>query len=247
MRFFQYLLAGLLAATALLLSPAARAQRPDTTIIHYTGTLTGAFSAGGVYRTLLTTTHSVTFNRGLHFGLPLTGTFIYGKQDRQLKEREALLNATPYYWKGHFRAYGLGGYERSNLRGIADRWQVGAGPGWSFYRDSLGKREVALSNLVIREATYYIDGSERVVTRNSLRLKLLYTLKQFTVSTFTFYQPSIPTISDYRVSQLATVTLRVTKRLAVNATSNYTHESRVLAGKNPDNYNLTVGFSYATP
>ncbi|GAB3835704.1 DUF481 domain-containing protein [Hymenobacter jeollabukensis] len=231
----------------LLAAHAARAQRPDTTIIHYTSTLTGALSAGGVYRTLLTTTHSVSFNRGLHFGLPVTGTFTYGKQDRQLKEREILANTTPYYWKGHFRAYGLGGYERSNLRGIADRWQVGTGPGWSFYRDSLGTREVALSNLLIREATYYVDGSERVVTRNSLRLKLLYTLRQFTVSTFTFYQPSIPTVSDFRVSQLATVTFKVTKRLAVNATSNYTHESRVLAGKNPDNYNLTVGFSYATP
>lgn len=231
----------------LLLARPARAQRPDTTIIHYAGTLTGALSAGGVYRTLLTTTHSVSFNRGMHFGLPVTGTFTYGRQDRLLKEREALINTTPYYWKGHFRAYGLGGYERSNLRGIADRWQVGAGPGWSFYRDSLGTREVALSNLLIREATYYVDGSERVVTRNSLRLKLLYTLRQFTVSTLTYYQPSLASLADSRVSQLATITLKVTKRLAVNATSNYTHESRVLAGKNPDNYNLTVGFSYATP
>lgn len=245
MRIFP--LAFLPLSALLLPATAAHAQRPDTTIIHYAGTLTGALSAGGVYRTLLTTTHSVAFNRGLHFGLPLTGTFTYGRQDRALKEREALINATPYYWKGHFRAYGLGGYERSNLRGIADRWQVGAGPGWSFYRDSLGTREVALSNLVIREITSYVDGSRRVVTRNSLRLKLLYTLRQFTVSTFTYYQPSVPTISDYRLSQLATLTLKVTKRLAVNATSNYTHESRVLAGKNPDNYNLTVGFSYATP
>jgi hypothetical protein len=237
----------LLLLAVVLLPALARAQRPDTTIIHYAGTLTGALSAGGVYRTLLTTTHTVTFNRGMHFGLPLTGTFTFGKQERVLKEREALINATPYYWKGHFRAYGLGGYERSNLRGIENRWQVGAGPGWSFYRDSLGTREVALSNLLIREATYYVDGSQRLVTRNSLRLKLLYTLRQFTVSTFTYYQPSVPTISDYRISQLATLTLKVTKRLAVNATSSYTHESRVLAGKNPDNYNLTVGFSYATP
>ncbi len=244
MRLIHPALTGLAALGTLLLGLPAQAQRPDTTIIHYTGQLTGALSAGGVYRTLLTTTHALSFSRGLHFGLPLTGTFTFGKQDRQLREREALVNATPYYWKGHFRAYGLGGYERSNLRGIQDRVQVGAGPGWSFYRDSLGTREVALSNLLIREATYYVDGSRRMVTRNSLRLKLLYTLRQFTVSTFTYYQPSLPTVSDFRVSQLATITLRVTKRLAVNATSNYTHESRVLAGKSPDNYNLTVGLSY---
>ncbi|GAB2941097.1 hypothetical protein GCM10027048_01930 [Hymenobacter coalescens] len=242
MRFPYF--AALCSAVFLLLPAAARAQRPDTTIIRYTGALTGALSAGGVYRTLLTTTHAATFTRGLHFGLPLNGSFTYGKQDRRLRERELTANATPYYWKGRFRAYGLGGYERSNLRGIQDRVQVGAGPGWALYSDSLGTREVALSNLLIREATYFVDGSRRVVTRSSLRLKLLYTHRLFTLSAYTYYQPSLPTASDYRVSQLTTLALRLTRRLAVQATSNYTHESRVLAGKNPDNYNLTLGLSY---
>ncbi|GAA4383083.1 DUF481 domain-containing protein [Hymenobacter koreensis] len=226
------------------MSQQAHAQRPDSTVLHYTGQLTGALSAGGVYRTLLTTSHALNVSRGLHFGLPLTGTFTFGKQERRLKERELTFNATPYYWKGRFRAYGLGGYERSNLRGIDYRVQVGAGPGWALYTDSLGQREIALSNLLIREATYFTDGSQRVVTRSSLRLKLFYTHRLFTLSANTFYQPALPTVSDFRVSQLTTLALRLTRRLAVNFTSNYTHESRVLAGKNPDNYNLTVGLSY---
>jgi hypothetical protein len=235
---------GLVGLAVLLSGSAAHAQRPDTTIISYTGLLNGNISTGGVYRTLLSTTHTANITRGLHFGLPLTGSFIFGKQDRRLREREYTFNATPYYWKGRFRAYGIGAYERSNLRGIQNRVQVGAGPGWAFYTDSLSTREIALSNLLVREATYFINGTERVVTRNSLRLKLLYTHKLFTFSSFTFYQPSIADFSDYRVSQLTTLTMRVTRRVAVNATSNYTHESRVLAGKNPDNYNLTIGFSY---
>ncbi|WP_167856713.1 hypothetical protein [Hymenobacter aquaticus] len=141
-----------------------RAQKPDTTLIRYSGQLAGQYSAGGVNRALFSTSHSATLLRGLHFGAPLTGSFTFGKQEGLLKEREWLFNATPYYWKGRFRFYGIGGYERSNLRGINNRFQLGLGPGWAFYADSLG-RELAVSNLFIREATYFQGGTQRRVAQ----------------------------------------------------------------------------------
>ncbi|MGY2132179.1 DUF481 domain-containing protein [Hymenobacter sp. HD11105] len=223
----------------------AQAQQLDTTIIVYTGQLTGAYSAGGVNRTLLSSTHTASFTRGEHVGLPLSGSFIYGKQDRLLKEREFLLNATPYYRLNRFRFYGIGGFESSNLRGIERRVQLGAGPGWAFYSDSLG-REVSVSNLLIRESTNFRDGTERVTARSSARLKVAYSHSILTISALTFYQPSLEDFADYRFSNLTTLALKLTRRLAVNFTYNYTHESRVIEGRFNDNTNVTLGVSYAT-
>jgi hypothetical protein len=232
--------------TLLQASPThAQALPPDTTLIVYTGQLTGAYSAGGVNRALLSTAHTATFTRGEHVGLPLSGSFIYGKQDRLLKERELLVNATPYYRLDRFRFYGIGGFERSNLRGIDRRVQLGAGPGWAFYSDSLG-REVSVSNLLIRESTNFQDGTQRVTARSSARLKIAYSRSIITLSVLTFYQPSLSDFSDYRFSNLTTMALKLTRRLAVNFTYNYTHESRVIEGRFNDNTNVTLGISYAT-
>ncbi|WP_133272377.1 DUF481 domain-containing protein [Hymenobacter radiodurans] len=237
----------LLALLLVLLACSVQAQDlpPDTTLIVYTGQLTGAYSAGGVNRTLLSTAHTATFTRGEHIGLPLSGSFIYGKQDRLLKEREFLLNATPYYRFGRFRFYGIGGFESSNLRGIDRRVQLGAGPGWAFYSDSLG-REISVSNLIIRESTNFQDGTERVTARNSARLKVAYSRSIVTLSALTYYQPSLSDFGDYRFSNLTTIALKLSRRLAANFTYNYTHESRVIEGRFNDNTNLTVGLSYAT-
>ena len=221
------------------------AQKPDTTLIRYSGQLSGQYTSGGVNRALFATTHSVTLLRGLHFGAPLTGSFTYGKQDRRLREREWLLNATPYYRKGHFRFYGIGGFERSNLRGIDSRYQLGAGPGWAFYQDSLG-REVAVSNLLIREATYFQDGSSRTVSRNSTRLKVAYSYRVFTFNSTTFYQPNLQDFSDYRVTHASSLALRFTPRFAITSTYVYTFENRILEGKPRDNTNVTIGVTYST-
>jgi hypothetical protein len=216
----------------------ARAQKPDTTIIRYSGQLAGQYSAGGVNRTLFSTSHAATLLRGLHFGAPVTGSFLFGKQDGLLKEREWLFNATPYYWKGRFRFYGIGGYERSNLRGINNRFQLGLGPGWAFYTDSLG-REVAVSNL-------FKGGSQRLVSRSSTRLEVAYSYRLFSLSATSLYQPNLANMADYRATQLTTLALRFSARFALTATYSYTFESRVLEGKPTDNTNVTVGVAFST-
>lgn len=245
MRLLYLLLSCLLLLGLLPTAHAQNQQQRDTTLIVYNTQLTGAYSRGGVSRTLLTTTQAVTFTRGQHYGLPITGNFTYGRQDGLLRERELLINATPYYYKGRFRAYILGGFERSNLRGITSRVQLGAGPGWAFYSDTLG-REVSVSNLVIREKTNFRDGTSRVTTRNSARLKVAYSRSIFTLSTTTFYQPSVVDFGDYRFSNLTTMALKLTRKLAVSFNYTYTHESRVIEGRFPDNTNVTVGLAYST-
>ncbi|OWP63333.1 hypothetical protein CDA63_09935 [Hymenobacter amundsenii] len=220
-------------------------QQADTTLIVYAGQLTGAYSRGGVNRVLLATTQAITFTRGKHLGLPLNLNFAYGKQDGLLRERELLLNATPYYYKGRFRAYALGGFERSNLRGITRRVQLGAGPGWAFYSDTLG-RELSVSNLIIREQTNFLDGTTKVTARNSARLKVVYLFRLLTFNSTTLYQPSLGDISNYRFSNVSTAALKLTNDLALTLSYNYSHESQFSEGKSPDNTNITIGFSYAT-
>lgn len=240
-----YLLVALL---LVLLTTSARAQsKPpaDTTLIVYAGQLTGAYSSGGVNRTLLSTTQDITISRGPHFGLPLNGRFAYGKQSGLLQERELLLNTTPYYWRGRFRAYALGGFERSNLRGITRRVQLGAGPGWALYSDSLG-REVAVSNLLIREQTNFLDGRTVVTARNSTRLKIVYSYKTLTFNSSTLFQPSLEKLSNYRFSSVAAASLKLINNLAVTLAYNYTFDSQYSEGKVPENTNITIGFSYST-
>lgn len=245
MRLLSPFLPLLLLLLSALPTRAQNQQQPDTTLIVYTTQLTGAYSRGGVSRTLLATTQNVTFTRGQHFGLPLTGSFTYGKQDARLRERELLLNATPYYYKGRFRAYAIGGFERSNLRGITRRVQLGAGPGWVFYSDTLG-REVSVSNLVLRETTSFLDERRQVTARNSVRLKAAWVVRVLTLNSTTFYQPSLADFNNYRFSNLTTAALRLTRQLAVSFSYNYTFESEFSEGRVPENTNITVGLSYST-
>ncbi|UOQ52186.1 DUF481 domain-containing protein [Hymenobacter cellulosivorans] len=244
---WHFMLIRILLSSALVLGTflPATAQKADTTIIRYSGQLAGQYSAGGVNRTLFSTSHSATLLRGLHFGAPVTGSFLFGKQEKLLREREWMFNATPYYWKGRFRFYGIGSYERSNLRGINNRFQLGLGPGWAFYADSLG-REVAVSNLFIREATYFQGGTERLVSRSSTRLKIVYSYRVFSLNSTTLYQPNLQNAADYRATQLTTLALRFSPRFAITSTYTYTFESRVLEGKPTDNTNVTVGVAFST-
>ncbi|MBT2557485.1 DUF481 domain-containing protein [Hymenobacter sp. ISL-91] len=216
----------------------------DTTLIVYAGQLTGAYSSGGVNRTLLSTSQDITVTRGRHVGIPLHGRFAYGKQNGLLQERELLVNTTPYYWKGRFRAYALGGFEQSNLRGISRRVQLGAGPGWALYTDSLG-REVAVSNLIIREQTNFLDGRTVVTARNSVRLKIAYSYRTLTFNSTTLFQPSLEKFSNYRFSNAAAVAIKLINNLAVTLAYNYTYDSQFSEGKVPENTNITVGFSYS--
>jgi len=227
--------------------PAEPAPRPSTerATLRYTDQLSGTYSAGAVSRTLLNTSHAISYAKGRHFGVPFGGSFIYGRQDRRLRERELLLNLSPYYRLGRFRAYAIGAYERSNLRGIRNRQQVGAGPGWAFFYNDTLQRELLVSNVVLREATHFIDGTVRVVTRNSVRVKVAYEWGLLRLNSSTFYQPALGNKNDYRFSNTSTLGLHVTRRLALTATYAYSYEQRVIEDKKRGNTNVTIGVQYS--
>ncbi len=224
--------------------PAPKAATEKATI-RYTDQLTGTYSAGAVSRALLNTAHTFAYARGRHFGFPLSGSFLYGKQSGLLRERELLLTLTPYYRLGRFRAYATSTYERSNLRGIRDRVQAGAGPGWALYvNDSLG-REVIVSNLILHEITHFREGTTRRATRSSTRLKLAYGRGALRLTSITLWQPALGNAADYRFSNATTLSLRVLAPLALSATYTYSYEQRVVENRPRGNTNLTVGVTFS--
>ncbi len=243
-----------------LSSTAARAQAlppapPDPTprpaaeapaVFQYSAQLTGAYSSGAVERTLLSTSQSLNYARGRHFGAPLSGSFAYGRQAGRLKERELLVNLTPYYRLEQFRAYAVGAYERSSLRAIRWRTQVGGGPGWSFYRNDAGTREVALSNLILHEATQFAEGTARRVWRSSSRLKLAYAVGPLSVHSTTLYQPRVAHAADFRWSNATTVKVGITQQLALSVAYTYSFEQQVVEARSRGNTALTVGVSYTS-
>ena len=248
---FGLLLTGLgsTAATAQTTPAEPVASDPQTAaapaVLNYKAQLTATLAAGQVTRTLLNSAAAVSYAKGRHFGFPLAGSFIYGKQDGRLREREVLVSLTPYYRLGRFRAYGIGTYERSNLRAILNRVQVGAGPGWAFYRnDSLG-RELVISNLLLREVTHFTEGTDRRVTRSSLRVKFTHGWKLLSFSAITLYQPTFGNKNDYRFSENAALNLKVNNRLALSVVYSYAYEQRVVEAKARGNTNLTLGLSYS--
>ncbi len=246
----------MLLVTGLFLSPwAAHAQAPaeataappvpQAATWRYNSQLTGIYTSGAVERTLFTTAQALTWAQGRHFGVPLTGSFSYGRQDARLRERELLATLAPYYRLERFRAYALGTYERSNLRGIRYRTQVGAGPGWAFVRDEANGREILVSNLILREATQFSDGTARTVWRSSTRLKLAYRVGALRASSSTYYQPRIAHAQDVRWANTTTLAVSITQRLALTAAYVYTFEQRVVEQKSRGNTNITVGVSYS--
>lgn len=219
----------------------APAAEPAT--FRYTSQLTGTYTTGAVSRTLLVTTHALTYAKGRHVGLPVGVAFQFGRQEHRLRERELLLTASPYYRLRRFRAYGSGSYEQSNLRGIERRWQVGSGPGWALIHDDSLGRELLVSNLLLREETHFVDGTSRRVTRSSLRVKLAVGWRALHLASTTFYQPVLGNAADYRLSNASSLSLKLSTKLAFTTTYTYSFEQRVIEARARANTNLTVGLT----
>lgn len=207
--------------------------------VFYTGAVNGNYASGNASRMLVNTTHSlnVSFHK---LSFPVQASFSYGEQNELLKEREYNVIATPSVRVNKWRTYTNFEYEKSQLRGVSDRKLYGVGAGYVFYSDSVSN-QLLVSNLLLHERSLYVNGADRVVYRNSTRLRLRVGNKKLSGDNITFYQPSIQDVSNYRVTSKLIVAYQVTRKLAFAATYNYTYES-VLFVKNTTNTNTALTF-----
>lgn len=215
--------------------------------IRYTASLTGLYTTGTVERTFLSTSHTANFAfKGGRWRLPVGFNFSYGRQDGFVKERETSLLLTPSYQRGRFKGYALANGESSNLRAIDYRVVSGLGVGYQLYADTLAN-ELSVSYFFLYENTRYVTELHRRVPRHSARVKSHFTVGPVVLDALVYYQPSVRApFEDYRVNGNAAASVRLSRRLALTITYNYSLESINVAGRSPANTNLSAGFTYST-
>ncbi len=130
-------------------------------------------------------------------------------------------------------------YSKSMARSISNDNSFGLGYG---KKKELGKASIAMSYAVLYQITYYMDGSMKSLTRNSIRTKGKYDGEKVGFSAEVYYQPSFSSMKDYIVYGSARLVFFPKNRVSfiVQDALNYisTSEVRML-----HNLNFGVGFS----
>lgn len=127
-----------------------------------------------------------------------------------------------YYW-------GLAGYEKSFSLKVDNRFQAGAGAGYTF-ADSPGAN-LELSDGFLFETTDLgiPDRSGRTsyqTVRNSLRLKFRFVIKEiFRFDGINFYQPALSDGRDYILKLNTNFSIRLYKWLHFTTTFNYNRQN----------------------
>jgi len=127
-----------------------------------------------------------------------------------------------YYW-------GLAGYEKSFSLKVDNRFQTGAGVGYTFVDNA--KASLEISDGLLFETTELGIPDQRGQTdyqavRNSLRLKYRFIIKEiFHIDGIDFYQPSLSDGRDYILKLKANFSIKLYKWLYFTTSFNYNRQN----------------------
>lgn len=222
----------------------AEPPKPTRPPLRYRFTADGTITAGNVDRALLQLTSAIDYQLSNYFKLSSNPSFVYGKQNGLLAEREWFgdLRTTLRHEK---RLYYLafGSYERSNLRQITHRWTVAAGAGFKLLDRK--RAYISITDVVMQEYTDFVELDDINIFRNSARLYGEYTFDKdrFTISHTAFYQPAL---GQYNVRWNASVSLQIklTSATSLRTTLANAYESLVVPGRQNNDLRFTVGLVY---
>jgi hypothetical protein len=228
-------------------SRAAIAQFNDT--LHYHATFS---STGSINRT--EDGNSYLLNNSFGFGvkkkenltLNLTSSFVYGKQNDDLTNRDFTTSFTANLFKyipfKHSFYWALVNYNSSFSLKINDQTQVGAGLAYSV----IDKKNVYLnfsdgvlydqSNLMLKDTVHDIYNTYR----NSFRLQFHFLIKDILVIDGTnFLQNSFQWGSDYIIHSNTSLTLKIKKWIGLTTALSYNKMNRT----GSENLLFTYGLS----
>jgi hypothetical protein len=216
----------------------------QTHIFRYRFTADGTVTAGNVNRTLLQLSSAVDYELSHYFKLSSNPSFVYGKQNRLLAEREWFGDfRTTYRYEKRLYYLAFGSYERSNLRQINKRWTAAAGVGYKLLNHK--RAYISVTDVIMNENTDFIELSDIYIVRNSVRLFGEYTFDKdrFTVTHTTFYQPAL---GQYNVRWNASlsVQIKLTSTTSLRTTVANAYESLVVPGRQNNDFRFTVGLVY---
>jgi Protein of unknown function, DUF481 len=143
----------------------------------------------------------------------------------------------------------FGAFERSNLRKISSRINVGVGVGWKILggkKHPNTKVKLSLSNAIVHEVTDFEIKQDRDIYRNSTRIKLVVNFipDKLTFNSVVFLQPSL-TDNYYRWNSSTHISYKVGKHLAILASFENTYENFNVVGIQNLQTNTTIGLTYS--
>lgn len=215
-----------------------------TRIFRYRFTADGTVTSGNVNRALLQLTSAVDYELSNYFKLSTSPSFVYGKQNGLLAEREWFGDLrTTYCYEQRLYYLAFGSYERSNLRQINHRWTIAAGAGYKLLDRK--RAYVSITDVLMHEYTDFIESNDINIIRNSTRLYGEYTFDhdRITVTHTTFYQPAL---GQYNVRWNASlsVQIKLASTTSLRSTLANAYESLVVPGRQNNDLRFTVGLVY---
>ncbi|GAB4008439.1 hypothetical protein GCM10028808_14540 [Spirosoma migulaei] len=217
---------------------------PVPTIFRYRFTADGTITEGNVSRALLQLTSAVDYQLSNYFKLSSNPSFVYGKQNGILAEREWFSDLrTTYRYEKRLYYLAFGSYERSNLRQINHRWTAAAGLGYKLLNHK--RAYISLTDVVMQEYTDFVELNDINIWRNSARLYGEYSFDKdrFTITHTAFYQPAL---GQYNVRWNASLSLQIklTQVVSLRSTVANAYESLVVPGRQNNDFRFTLGLVY---
>lgn len=222
------------------------ADEADSTLTSYRYRFTadGTVTTGNVSRTLIQLTSAIDYQLSHYFKLSSNPSFVYGKQNGFLAEREWFGDLrTTFRHEKRLYYLAFGSYERSNLRQINHRWTAAAGLGYKLLNHK--RAYISLTNVILHENTDFVELNDISAFRNSLRLfgEYVFDNDRWTVTHTAFYQPAL---GQYNVRWNASlsVQIKLTEIISLRSTVANAYESLVVPGRQNDDFRFTVGLVY---
>ncbi|WP_317166311.1 DUF481 domain-containing protein [Spirosoma agri] len=223
---------------------AKAAPVPPTPLFRYRFAADGTITSGNVERALLQLASSVDYQLSNYFKLSSNPSFVYGKQNGLLAEREWFGDLrTTYRHEKRLYYLAFGSYERSNLRQINHRWTVASGAGFKVLNQK--RAYISITDVLMQEYTDFLELNDINIFRNSLRLYGEYTFDhdRWTVTHTTFYQPALGQY-NIRWNASASVQVKLTATTSLRTTLANAYESLVVPGRQNNDLRFTVGLVY---
>ncbi|GAA4458438.1 hypothetical protein GCM10023189_30700 [Nibrella saemangeumensis] len=231
--------------TTVTAADTAKQVKPeDTPIFRYRLTADGTATSGNVNRILLQVASAVDYELSRQFKLSTTPSFVYGRQNAVLNEREFFADfRTTFRHEERLYYLAFGSAERSNLRKILLRYTIAGGLGYKLINRK--RAYLSLTNVILWENTDFQERSDVDVWRNSARLFGQYTFGQdrWTLSHTIFYQPALGQ-PNLRWNGSVTLQVKVTNALSLRSTLFNTYESVVAPGRQRNDLRWTAGVAY---
>ncbi|QJW87967.1 DUF481 domain-containing protein [Spirosoma taeanense] len=222
----------------------AALAEPVTPTFRYRFAADGTLTSGNINRTLLQLAGSVDYELSNYFKLSTSPSFVYGRQNGLLAERE---------WFGDFRTtyrhekrlyyLGFGSFERSNLRQINRRWTIAGGAGYKLVNRK--RAYISITNVLLHEYTDFVELRDISIFRNSARLFGEYTVDKdrLTITHTAFYQPALGT-HNVRWNASLSLQMKLTSVVSLRSTLANAYESLVVPGRRNNDLRFTVGLVY---